>query len=377
LAAVYALGGHHPLTARLIQAGVAGILHPWLSWRIGRRLFDERVGFAAAAIAALYGYFIYYAAALMTETFYILAILWALDLATRMSEPTAERPGRRPWIALGLALGAAALLRQVVLLLVPFLLLWAWWRTERLPQGARSIGAGRGALSAVAVMALLILPWTVRNYVAFERLVLLNTSAGYAFYWANHPIQGSSFTPILPDDGPSYAELIPPELAGLDEAALEQELLGRGIGFVAADPRRYVRLSLSRCKDYFKFWPSLHSSVASNLVRTLSFGVLLPFVLAGLWRSGRDFVSRLLGRRKYQGVPGRGLLCAFAAVYSLVHLLSWALVRYRLPVDAVLVIFAAAGVVATVDRLLAGRGGHEAGSSGISRVETAGARAWR
>jgi hypothetical protein len=34
----------------------------------------------------------------------------------------------------------------------------------------------------------------------------------------------------------------------------------------------------------------------------------------------------------------------FVALYTLVHLLSWALIRYRLPVDAVLLVFAALAV---------------------------------
>ena len=38
------------------------------------------------------------------------------------------------------------------------------------------------------------------------------------------------------------------------------------------------------------------------------------------------------------------LLYSFIVVYSGIHLLSWASVRYRLPVDAVLVIFAALGL---------------------------------
>jgi hypothetical protein len=39
------------------------------------------------------------------------------------------------------------------------------------------------------------------------------------------------------------------------------------------------------------------------------------------------------------------LLYLYVAIYTLVHLLSWTLIRYRLPVDAVLVIFAAVAVV--------------------------------
>ena len=69
LAAVYAIFGAHPLVARLIQAVTAGIMLPWLAYRLGNRLFGRHAGLASAAAMAFYGYFIYHNAALMTETF--------------------------------------------------------------------------------------------------------------------------------------------------------------------------------------------------------------------------------------------------------------------------------------------------------------------
>ena len=150
------------------------------------------------------------------------------------------------------------------------------------------IGRRVFGLTAGLVIAILILPWTVRNYRAFDRFVLLNTNAGFAFYWANHPIYGTNFTSLLPAGGPSYQDLIPAELRDLDEAALDQALLRRGIGFVLDDPGRYALLSLSRVKPYFKFWPSPASSLTSNVSRVLSFGLYLPFMIYGLVLSVKD-----------------------------------------------------------------------------------------
>ncbi|MFZ1404704.1 MAG: hypothetical protein WAW03_16535, partial [Anaerolineae bacterium] len=124
-----------------------------------------------------------------------------------------------------------------------------------------------------------------------------------------------------------YERLIPAELRQLDEAALDSALLRRGLGFVVQDPGRYVLLSLGRLRTFFMFWPESESSFLSNLVRVLSFGLALPFISVGLWLTARDW-------RRWS------LLWLFVGVYTVVHLLSWALVRYRLPVDGVLLIFA-------------------------------------
>jgi len=295
LIVVYAVFGVHPIAARLIQAVIVGILHPWLAYQIGRSVFGPGVGLASAAITAVYVYFIYYAGALMTEPFYITAILAvvyvSMLLVRRNPEKTAEEGKRRLYALaslLGVSLAAAVLLRQLFLLLVPFILLWVIWvggRSRWLP-----------VLLSAATILVAILPITFFNYARFNRFVLLNTNAGYAFYMGNHPIYGTRFIPILPSD--MYVRIIPWQLRSLDEAALDQELLKLGIGFVKADPVRYLLLSASRIPAYFMFWPSGDSGLVSNLSRVGSFGLFLPLMFYGLVRAlidrGRNWLRQLL-----------------------------------------------------------------------------------
>jgi hypothetical protein len=76
----------------------------------------------------------------------------------------------------------------------------------------------------------------------------------------------------------------------------------------------------------------------SNWVRVTSFGLYLPFMLLGLclsWLSRRNFT----------------VLYLFMVVHTGLHLLSWPAPRYRLPVDAVLMIFAALAVRELARRL--------------------------
>jgi hypothetical protein len=332
LVVIYGLFGYHPLIARLFQAILAGICMPWLVYRLGQRHFGPYVGLVAAGLMAIYAYFIYYAAALMTETFYITAILWSLDLAGQLeSQPhSAYRQG----LLLGLALSITIMLRQVFLLFLPFLFAWLLWRSYR--HQSRSLFHMVGALiTATIILILSIAPWTVRNYLAFDgQFVLLNTNAGFAFFWGNHPIHNYNFISILPATGPSYQDLIPSDLKDLNEAALDGALLKRGVAFVLAEPDRYLILSISRIKDYFKFWPSSDSGLISNVSRLISFGVLWPFMVYGL----------ILGLRRYFSAPIL-IMYFFIIVYTLIHLLSWTLIRYRLPVDAILLVFAGVALV--------------------------------
>jgi 4-amino-4-deoxy-L-arabinose transferase-like glycosyltransferase len=333
LVAVYAVFGPHPLAARVIQAAVVGTLQPLLAYGITRQLYGERVGWLAAALTAGYAYFVYYAATLMTEPFYITAILGCLYVAILLGRSPADATKGRSmvrsgWLAVGLGLlvGAAVLLRQLFLVVVPFILVWLVSA-----GGRRRI---RHAAFVLVVLGILILPFTLYNASRFHRFVLLNTNAGYAFFWANHPIHGVQFQPILPSA--TYVDLIPTELRSLDEAALDQALLRRGLGYVLGDPIRYVALCVSRVPAYFMFWPSGDSGMISNLSRVASFGLLWPFMLAGMVRAVRAH-----GPWKEWLRSPAFLLLAFIGVYTGIHLLSWALIRYRLPVDAAGVPFAA------------------------------------
>jgi len=363
LAGVYSLVGYHPLVARLIQAVLTGALMPWLVYRLGCRHFGRRVGLVASGVMTCYAYFVYYAATLMTENFYIIGILWVLDIAGQLGQ-AGESPSavRQQSLLLGLALGVTVLLRQVFLLFIPVLFLWLLWRSYRYqtspgwaglmkkkeafggtPSRQRGLATNLRnkpvvrmmgiLLTATVILLVAIAPWTVRNYLAFNRFVLLNTNAGFAFFWSNHPIHGQNFPADLPDWA-SYIELIPPELLSLDEAELDQTLLIRGLGFIRDDPRRYLMLSISRFDDYFMFWPSAESSLISNVSRAVSFGLLWPLMAYGL-------ISHL--RRSFSS--GILILYLFIIFYTAIHLLSWALIRYRLPVDAVLIIFASAALV--------------------------------
>lgn len=326
LAGVYSITGYHPLAARLIQGVVGSGLICFLVYLIGRRVADEKVGLMAAALAAVYGYFIYYNVALMTETFFIVFVLYALYLSIELKEkPTVGR-----WLLLGLALGMATLLRQTMLLFTPFLLVWLFWELKKgnSPWWHFAIPIG--------VIGLLVVPWTIRNYLVYDEFLPLNSNVGYALYAANNPNLATDWR------NEDVVVPVPAELAGQNEAELNQALTRMGIEFIVADPIRYLRLNLSKSLEYFKFWPSSGSSRISNLNRVLSFGLYLPFMLVGL----------SLSLARWRGfLP----LYLFMVIHTGIHLLSWPAPRYRLPVDAVLMVFAGLALLELGRRFVAWR----------------------
>jgi hypothetical protein len=185
--------------------------------------------------------------------------------------------------------------------------------------------------AALVVTALFILPITVRNALVYRAFLPLNSNAGFAIYSANHPNQGVHFdqdyVAPLPNLDPSEWNYTWP-----NEAQWNSILIKETVRFVVEDPQRYLLLTLSRVPVFFNFWFSAESNLTGDLMRVLCFGLYLPFFIYGL------LASRSIWKQA-------SLIYLFALLYSAIHILTWASVRYRLPVDAALMPFAAYGIL--------------------------------
>jgi 4-amino-4-deoxy-L-arabinose transferase-like glycosyltransferase len=341
LVVCYALFGINPLIARIIQAIIVGALHPYLIYKICHSLFGSKTAILAAALTAGYAYFIYYSATLMTEPFYITTILAAFFICIQMTDSKASRR-KKIWLAggLGVVLGVTVLLRQLFLVFIPFIFLWVIWTEQR----RRNVVWLPQILLIILLIGIMILPFSLYNLQRFDQFVLLNTNTGYALFFGNHPIYGTQFISILTPEMGTYQDLIPIELRSLNEAALEKALMKRAVEFIFANPWRVILLSLSRIPIYFQFWPSAGSGAISNLSRIVSFGILWPFMLYGL-------ILSAIKRGFHQLSSPAWLLLLFMLVYSGIHILSWTLIRYRLPLDAILLLYASLALIDLYQRL--------------------------
>jgi hypothetical protein len=197
-----------------------------------------------------------------------------------------------------------------------------------------------GAAALVAGLVVVsIAPFTLRNLQVYGEFLLLNSNTGYAMYSAQHPLHGTDFQAYAA--APLPADLLG---QGMNEAQWDRALMQRGVGFVLDEPGRYLRLSLSRVVDYFEILPNAESSLLYNAGQLLSFVLLLPFMLLGIFAALRGR-SAADPTRRWPLPDPVGLSLLFVLFYSLLHIFTWAMPRYRLPVDAVLLPFAALGLL--------------------------------
>ncbi len=149
-----------------------------LSYLIAKTIFlSEAVARLTLFLLAVYPNHIAYSAILASETpFLLLSLLgvWLL-LRARISFQHSLI------VAAGVVFGLAALIRPPILLL-PMLLLWGCFRErQQLVQVLRS-----GAILYLS-LSLILVPWTIRNFAVFKRVVVVSTNGGINLLIGNNP----------------------------------------------------------------------------------------------------------------------------------------------------------------------------------------------
>jgi len=172
-------------TARIVFALLGSLAIPF-AFLLGRRLAGPNAGLVAALPTAIYPALLEYGGMLMTEP--LGATLLAATILCFLRACETRRPWA--WAGTGLLLGAMAMLRPEYSLLIPVLPILGAWRL----RGGKRLGASAlaGPAIALACSCLLVLPWTIRNFVVFDRLVPISTGGGQVLY-------EGSYIPAGPD----------------------------------------------------------------------------------------------------------------------------------------------------------------------------------
>ena len=323
LAGMYSLAGHSVTAVRVAQA-LLGALAVWLTFWLGNRLAGRRAGLIAAGISAVYPFFIYYAAQLLTETLFM-----ALILAVFAAALKAEETGHLAWSALlGLLVGLAALCRAEAFYAGLALVLWAAWRAS--PRWTARV---RLAVIGLLCVALVMAPWVVRNQLTFGAPILTTTKLGYNLYKYYHPTMTADQT----------VRTVPfPVLDGLSEPQREKVMRDAAIGFMTADPARTAWFMLNKLVLLFKLTPSNEVNQRYAAISLLSYGVLLPLMAAGL---------AIAIRRGGRFLPLVGYVLFSVATKAAI----FAGIRLRMQIEPFLILLAALALSALTRRFLPAR----------------------
>lgn len=224
LALMFRLGGTDVTFALLGQAILSG-LGVLAFVALGGWLFARRdVALLSGLIAALFVPLASFGSVLFAEALFVLLIVLALALLDRV---VVQQRGRIALLC-GIVLGLATLTRAVALFFIPLSALLVWLLTRRQTADGRIWLPLRLAGLLLLGAVLTIGPWTVRNYVVHERLILVDTNGGISMWYGM--VQGEE------DKRQGEARL-----AAVENQADRQSLAVRmTLERIAADPALFI-----------------------------------------------------------------------------------------------------------------------------------------
>ena len=187
LAVVYSVFGHSLDAVYLLQI-IFSLFGMYALYRAGKKIAGEKVGLAAAAISALYGLYIFYDVQLLKESLAVTMVCFLLWILVE----TRESDGFALWILAGVIGGFLSLLRENMLLIVPFLILLAYR-----PRARFSAFVLRGVLLLFGT-AIILLPVAFRNWKVGGNFLPTTFQGGVNFYIGNNPGATGTYQPLSP-----------------------------------------------------------------------------------------------------------------------------------------------------------------------------------
>lgn len=332
LAGIKRLGGESAFAVCMVQV-VVGASTATATFLLARRLVGAGPALVAGALAAIDPFLIFYDYQLWAECVGIALITWTLFHYARSYGRGAAAPGWAPAVVGGLLLGALIYIRPDFAILVPTI---GTWVLVGVRPPARMFGVG---LAAGLLPLVLLVPWIARNYAVMDHFIPLTTEGGYILWQANNeeilrnPDLQGLFIPWPGNPQADYFTLPDlskdPNFAGLTtEVEVDQRFKEIVVKFWHDHWREMPGYVLGKWKRFFtiqpgfNFWPRVFV-----VVTQLWYALVLSFFVAG--------VAWSLVRRS-----AVGLLLSYLAWFFVRCGVFMTLVRYRLQVEPVLLIFA-------------------------------------
>jgi hypothetical protein len=269
---------------------------------LGRRAFNATVGMFAAWIWAIWLYASVVSIRLWESSLSSLLLVLGLLLLLKLADSLQIWP----WLLFGGLAGFSVLTNTTFLSLFPLFWIWLWITYRR-----REAPCGRLLRISVAVCILVVVPWTIRNYETFHRVMPVRNNLGLELWIGNH-----KGVVHLSEFARSFPLVDPTEYNRLGEIRFMETKREIALQFIRQNPAQFLRLCGQRCYSYW---------TAPNTY------IWLPISLLA-WSGG----VLSLWRKSPGAVPFAIVLLIFPSIYYITH--TWP--TYRHPMEPVMVLLA-------------------------------------
>jgi 4-amino-4-deoxy-L-arabinose transferase-like glycosyltransferase len=312
LAGIFKLAGAYSYLSLLIAVGLNAVfsaLTAVLILQIGKRIFGAPTGVLAAWVWACWIYEAVVSIRLWESS--LSALLLAVGLWLLPKLEVSLRP--LLWVLFGALAGVAALTNTTLLSLFPFFWLWLWVAYRR-----REVSCRKWLIASVVTCVVVLVPWTIRNYATFHRLMPVRDNFGLELWIGNH----EGVTHVFDN---AFPLLNPTEYNRLGEIRFMEAKRDIALEFIGRNPGAFLRLS---ARHLCQFWSAPEKSVWPALSLLACMGMFLA-----LRRKGLDAVP-------YALTP-----LIFPLVYYITHIFS----TYRHPIEPVVLLLASYALIGVAE----------------------------
>jgi len=326
-AGLFTFTGPSYTAARLLQCFFF-IAAGTVLYLLGKELSGRLGGLLTLGVAAVYPYFVFFTGYAETEALAIAVIPAAILFAVR----SVRSQRWRDCAFFGGLLALATLTRAAVFLFVlaiPLVYLIGW--------GARSWRWFRATIVAVATFCCLYLPWMAVNRSYFGEIIVTPTiGSGVMLY-------GTALRIEIPDSAERgrhfknniYSQYYyPPGASHRQRLEGDRYLRQEGRRILAAHLDEVPSLLLTNVMRFWQFYPhspgDQQTAFWYKLIGLGSYGIIFPLILIGAAVGLHRF-------RELSSVYG------FITYFTLVHVALYGMLRYRIPMDGLLIALAVLG----------------------------------
>jgi 4-amino-4-deoxy-L-arabinose transferase-like glycosyltransferase len=276
LAAAYLLLGENARTECLLL-GSLGALACVVIYILGVELFGSRAGLASAALSSIYPFFLVLSVVPLTESWNVLLYpLLALHIVRFM------RRGHMTDAALaGVVLGLSALSKPIIISFAP-MLLFMLAVSPGFPA-VRTLIKGYITLGLAAAMVLI--PWTIRNYLALGTFVPVSLQFGAVLWQGSGPDAGYAVSHLEQGvtNGWDYAPHAGTnERPILDPVAADRHWTRLAVRYIRSDPHRFLNIAVRKERIFWGAYSNRIAQLSWTVLALLSgWGVLLT---SSRWR---------------------------------------------------------------------------------------------
>ncbi len=306
-------------------------IRPNISYLLARRWLSKGTSLLAAAAVALNPFMVYFSALVLSETLYTAMLMWGCVLL--VWSPNFLWGGIV--LALSVLVRPSAVALPVILGVVSVFVNY----TPGLIEGKRQWLRLPVGTSMVLLVVLVLLPWAIRNKMQLGRWVWLSTNGGVTRYDGFNPdASGASDQRFLSSPQMRF-------LRHMGEVERDEYLSQQANDWIREtwrhEPMRLLKLTGAKIGRTWSPVPLSAEYGAKRLYKLVAAAYSIPLLtlsVVGLWAARLPRSARLF-------------LLSPVLYFTMIHAVSVGSLRYRVPIEPLLAVLAAAGLMTILDRI--------------------------